>query len=95
MACTPTHRAAADTRAPHCAGAFAVTHLTATSPTCACRARLVKVPSCNGRGARPTWFARADARQLKGGSDVAVDGTSVGEADLDPVVVGIGVGARF
>jgi outer membrane protein len=45
--------------------------------------------------ARPTWFARADARQLKGGSDVAVDGTSVGEADLDPVVVGIGVGARF
>ena len=43
----------------------------------------------------PTWFARADARYLKGGSDVAVDGTKVGEADLDPVVVGIGVGARF
>jgi outer membrane protein len=45
--------------------------------------------------ARPTWFARADARQLKGGSDVAVDGTEIGEADLDPVVVGIGVAARF
>ena len=43
----------------------------------------------------PTWFARADARYLKGGSDIAVDGAKVGEADLDPVVVGIGVGARF
>jgi outer membrane protein len=43
----------------------------------------------------PTWFARADARYLKGGSDIAVDGTKVGEADLDPMVVGIGVGARF
>jgi outer membrane protein len=43
----------------------------------------------------PTWFARADARYLKGGSDIAVDGAKVGEADLDPMVVGIGVGARF
>jgi len=43
----------------------------------------------------PTWFARADARYLKGGSDIAIDGAKAGEADLDPVVVGIGVGARF
>ena len=43
----------------------------------------------------PTWFARADARYLKGGSDIAVDGVKAGEADLDPVVVGLGVGARF
>jgi outer membrane protein len=43
----------------------------------------------------PTWFARADVRYLKGGSDIAVDGTKVGDADLDPVVVGVGIGARF
>ena len=43
----------------------------------------------------PSWFARADARYLKGGSDIAVDGAKAGEANLDPVVVGIGVGARF
>jgi outer membrane protein len=43
----------------------------------------------------PTWFARADARYLKGGSDIAIDGVKAGEANLDPVVVGIGVGARF
>jgi len=43
----------------------------------------------------PNVFARADARFLKGGSDIAVDGTKVGEADMDPVVIGVGVGARF
>ena len=43
----------------------------------------------------PSWFARADARYLRGGSDVALDGVKSGQADLDPVVVGIGVGARF
>jgi outer membrane protein len=43
----------------------------------------------------PTWFARADARYLKGGSDIAVYGVKAGEADLDPVVVGLVVGARF
>jgi outer membrane protein len=43
----------------------------------------------------PNVFARADARFLKGSSDIAVDGNKVGEADMDPVVIGIGVGARF
>lgn len=43
----------------------------------------------------PTWFARADARYLRGGSDVAVDGAKVGHANLDPVVVGVGIGAHF
>jgi outer membrane protein len=43
----------------------------------------------------PTWFARADARYLHGGSDIEVDGARVGHADLDPVLVGLGVGARF
>jgi outer membrane protein len=43
----------------------------------------------------PTWFARADARYLHGGSDIAVDGTKAGQASLDPVIVGVGVGAHF
>ena len=43
----------------------------------------------------PTWFARADARYLHGGSDIAVDGAKVGHANLDPVIVGLGVGAHF
>jgi outer membrane protein len=43
----------------------------------------------------PHLFARADARYLHGGSDVAVDGAKVGEADLNPVIIGVGVGARF
>jgi len=43
----------------------------------------------------PTWFARADARYLKGDSDVEIDGSKAGTADMDPVVVGIGVGAHF
>jgi outer membrane protein len=43
----------------------------------------------------PNVFARADARFLKGSSDIAVDGNKVGEADMDPVVIGVGVGARF
>jgi outer membrane protein len=43
----------------------------------------------------PTWFARADARYLQGGSDIAVNGAKVGRATLNPVVVGVGIGARF
>lgn len=43
----------------------------------------------------PHVFARADARYLHGGTDIAVDGTKVGEADFNPVVIGVGVGARF
>ncbi|MBC7990472.1 MAG: OmpW family protein [Luteimonas sp.] len=43
----------------------------------------------------PTWFARADARYLQGSSDVKVDGVKAGEAELNPVVLGVGIGARF
>jgi outer membrane protein len=43
----------------------------------------------------PTWFARADARYLRGGSSIAVDGAKAGDANIDPVVVGVGLGARF
>lgn len=43
----------------------------------------------------PRVFARVDARYLHGGSDIAVDGTKVGDASLDPVVVGAGIGVRF
>lgn len=40
-------------------------------------------------------FGRVDARYLHGGTDIAVDGAKVGEADFNPVVIGVGVGARF
>jgi outer membrane protein len=44
----------------------------------------------------PTWFARADARYMKGSSDVTLNGESTGEEiQHDPWLVGIGVGARF
>ena len=43
----------------------------------------------------PHLFGRVDARYMHGGSDIAVDGAKVGEADLNPVVIGVGVGARF
>lgn len=43
----------------------------------------------------PRVFARLDARYMHGGADVEVDGTKVGQADLDPVVVGAGIGVRF
>ncbi|MGO1000447.1 OmpW/AlkL family protein [Lysobacter sp. CA196] len=43
----------------------------------------------------PTWFARADVRYMQGKSDVKLNGLKVGEAELNPVTVGIGVGARF
>ncbi len=42
-----------------------------------------------------TWFARADARYLRWRSDVAVNGTGVGEVKVDPWVFGVGIGARF
>lgn len=41
------------------------------------------------------WFARGDIRYLHGDSDVNVNGQTVGEADASPVIVGIGIGARF
>ena len=43
----------------------------------------------------PTWFARADVRYLQGDSGVKLDGVTAGEAELDPVILGVGVGARF
>lgn len=43
----------------------------------------------------PTWFARADVRYLQGKSDVKVNGLDAGEAELNPVVLGVGIGARF
>lgn len=46
----------------------------------------------------PTWFARADVRYLQdttGQPNVAVDGVNVGKAELNPVVLGVGIGARF
>ncbi|HEY0661831.1 MAG TPA: OmpW family outer membrane protein [Lysobacter sp.] len=43
----------------------------------------------------PTWFARTDLRYLHGSSDVELDGVKSGEVDLNPVVLGVGVGARF
>ena len=43
----------------------------------------------------PTWFARADARYFQSDSDVRIDGVKAGDAKLDPVVVGVGIGARF
>lgn len=44
----------------------------------------------------PTWFMRADARYFhNSGSDVKVNGVKVGEVDMNPVMLGVGVGARF
>jgi len=43
----------------------------------------------------PTWFARADVRYLQGDSDVRLDGNKIGDAELNPVVIGVGLGARF
>ena len=43
----------------------------------------------------PTWFARADARYFQADSDVKVNGVKAGDAKLDPVVLGVGIGARF
>ena len=41
------------------------------------------------------WFTRAEARYMDGKSDVTRAGQKVGEAQLDPWMVGVGVGARF
>ena len=46
----------------------------------------------------PTWFARADVRYMQdttGQPNVTVDGANVGKAELNPVTVGVGMGARF
>ena len=44
---------------------------------------------------RPTWFARADARYLDGDSELKLDGVNAGDAKLNPVIIGVGIGARF
>ena len=41
------------------------------------------------------WFARADARYMQGDADVKLAGTKIGEVQLDPWVVGVGIGTRF
>ncbi len=43
----------------------------------------------------PTWFARADARYFDGNSDLKLDGAKAGNVKLNPVTVGVGIGARF
>lgn len=43
----------------------------------------------------PGVFARADARYLHGGADVEVNGVDAGDADLNPVILELGIGARF
>lgn len=42
------------------------------------------------------WFARTDVRYMKGDADVKVAGESTGEnLKLNPLTLGIGIGARF
>ena len=41
------------------------------------------------------WFTRAEARYMDGKSGLTRNGQKVGEAQLDPWMVGVGVGARF
>jgi outer membrane protein len=43
----------------------------------------------------PTWFARADARYFDGDGDIKLDGAKAGKAEFNPVMVGVGIGARF
>lgn len=41
------------------------------------------------------WFARGDVRYLHGSSDLELNGATQGEVEANPVMVGIGIGARF
>ena len=41
------------------------------------------------------WFARADARYMQGDADVKLAGNKIGEVQLDPWLVGVGIGTRF
>lgn len=42
------------------------------------------------------WFARADARYMTGDADVRIAGQDTGEQlQLDPWIVGVGIGTRF
>lgn len=41
------------------------------------------------------WFARTDVRYLHGSSDLELNGAKAGEVEANPVMVGVGIGARF
>jgi len=43
----------------------------------------------------PRWLFTVDARWIKIGTDVKVNGTKVGSVDIDPFVYGVAVGYRF
>ena len=43
----------------------------------------------------PTWFARADARYFDGDGDIKLNGAKAGTTEFNPVMVGVGIGARF
>jgi outer membrane protein len=42
------------------------------------------------------WFANVDFKKLWLGTDYSISGTSVkGHVDIDPIIVGAGIGYRF
>lgn len=43
----------------------------------------------------PSWFARADVRYMQDDPDVRLNGVKAGDAKLNPVIVGMGLGVRF
>lgn len=43
----------------------------------------------------PRWLLTIDARWIKIGSDVKVNGAKVGSVDIDPFVYGVAIGYRF
>ena len=43
----------------------------------------------------PRWFARFDARYLEGSADVTVDDIKIERSKFEPVMVSVGLGARF
>jgi len=43
----------------------------------------------------PRWLLTVDARWIKIGTDVKVNGTKVGSVDIDPLVYGVAIGYQF
>lgn len=43
----------------------------------------------------PNWFVRADARYMDSNADITLNGESIGDTDLNPWTVGVGIGGRF
>jgi len=43
----------------------------------------------------PQWFLNVDVKKVKMGTDVEVNGSKVTHLDIDPWLVGVGVGYRF